>query len=649
MLRWFERARRRGKASALLISASAALVVGAPSAAASFGAPATPAAEGQAVADIAVDKADSSDPVRVGGNFHYNIRVRNLGPDEATGVQLTDTLPESFELVSSTGAKSCTRDEDVHCELNDIAPEGSVTVVLHVRASTPGTFTDTATASSLAADTNRENNSDSESTEILGTSGTEPSSHLIVVDHVVNDNGGKSAAGDFALAVKGDSPSPAQFSGAENPGTDVTLVPGGYEVSQETAPGYVTTLSSDCVGTISPGETKTCTVLNNDVAPITLAIAADPPTVPAGAITRYTVTFGNANTQNVAVSNVSVTLPLGFAYQVGSTSGALTGDPQVSGGPGAPETLTWAGPVEVAANATGSLTFSATASPTPGTYSAVVKGTVDAPYTVDANAQAVPVTVITADSGQAPSGGTSQPSGGSGQPSDGSGQPSGGSGQTTKTTTSGGTDPVAPPDFQKSADAEPVSGEVLVREPGATDFVPLTTATQLPFGSEIDATNGRVELATVDATGTLYHADFYEGRFLLRNQYANGITVLQLSGSDFTSCKKSAKRSLAALDKQKPKKSAHSKNKNKKKKKPKKKAKQSKKVVRHLWGSGTGKFRTRGRYVAATVQGTQWLTEDRCDGTRAYVQEGVVTVRDLVKHKTIRLGAGQSYVGRPRR
>ncbi len=128
---------------------------------------------------------------------------------------------------------------------------------------------------------------------------------------------------------------------------------------------------------------------------------------------------------------------------------------------------------------------------------------------------------------------------------------------------------------------------------------------------------------------------FYEGRFLMTQQLANGITVLRLSGSDFKSCK-TPKRALASFDKKKPKKT-----------KKAKKRKRSKKVVRHLWGSGMGKFRTRGRFIAATVHGTTWLTQDRCDGTRAFVQEGVVDVRDLVKHKTITLGAGQSYVARP--
>src|SRR5262249_26688015 len=118
---------------------------------------------------------------------------------------------------------------------------------------------------------------------------------------------------------------------------------------------------------------------------------------------------------------------------------------------------------------------------------------------------------------------------------------------------------------------------------------------------------------------------------LLAKQFANGVTLLQLTRGDFTSCK-SATRALQSVDK-KPKK--------------KTKVKASKKVVRHLWGSGKGKFRTKGRFVAATVHGTTWLTEDRCDGSRGYVQEGVIDARDLVKHKTIRLGAGQSYVARP--
>ena len=37
--------------------------------------------------------------------------------------------------------------------------------------------------------------------------------------------------------------------------------------------------------------------------------------------------------------------------------------------------------------------------------------------------------------------------------------------------------------------------------------------------------------------------------------------------------------------------------------------------TRKLWGDGSGSFRTRGQYSAATVRGTRWLVQDSCAGT----------------------------------
>src|SRR3954451_21629438 len=50
------------------------------------------------------------------------------------------------------------------------------------------------------------------------------------------------------------------------------------------------------------------------------------------------------------------------------------------------------------------------------------------------------------------------------------------------------------------------------------------------------------------------------------------------------------------------------------------------KRVRRLWGDGHGRFRTKGRHGAATVRGTKWLTEDRCNGALVKVKRGVVAV-----------------------
>ena len=56
----------------------------------------------------------------------------------------------------------------------------------------------------------------------------------------------------------------------------------------------------------------------------------------------------------------------------------------------------------------------------------------------------------------------------------------------------------------------------------------------------------------------------------------------------------------------------------------KKKKKGPKAVLGKLWGSGKGKFRTNGKYSAATVRGTIWLVEDRCEGTLTKVPRGTV-------------------------
>jgi hypothetical protein len=71
--------------------------------------------------------------------------------------------------------------------------------------------------------------------------------------------------------------------------------------------------------------------------------------------------------------------------------------------------------------------------------------------------------------------------------------------------------------------------------------------------------------------------------------------------------------------------------------------------VRKLWGRDRGgRFRTHGRHSEATVRGTRWLTVDRCDGTLTRVTKGAVSVRDLVRHRTVLVRAGHSYIARSR-
>ena len=115
-------------------------------------------------------------------------------------------------------------------------------------------------------------------------------------------------------------------------------------------------------------------------------------------------------------------------------------------------------------------------------------------------------------------------------------------------------------------------------------------------------------------------ADFYDGIFkIAQSKGAKPLTTLKLV--EKLRCPRAGKASIAAKGKKK----------------------------RRLWGDGSGKFKTQGKHSAATVVGTKWLVEDRCKSTTTRVVTGVVSVRDFVKRKTVRVKAGKKYVARARR
>jgi uncharacterized repeat protein (TIGR01451 family) len=94
---------------------------------------------------------------------------------------------------------------------------------------------------------------------------------------------------------------------------------------------------------------------------------ADIASVNQGASDGYTITVENPGAVPATLSSISDTLPAGFTYTPGSSSGATTTDPSVNA-----STLTWSGPFTVpAANANPgsiSLHFNVTVSSISGTY-----------------------------------------------------------------------------------------------------------------------------------------------------------------------------------------------------------------------------------------------------------------------------------------
>ena len=91
--------------------------------------------------------------------------------------------------------------------------------------------------------------------------------HVIVIKHVINNSGtGTNVAADFTMNVTGTKVNPASSPGAEAPGTKVDINAGAYNVTETGPGGYTQSSSADCTGTIAIGETKTCTITNDDIA-----------------------------------------------------------------------------------------------------------------------------------------------------------------------------------------------------------------------------------------------------------------------------------------------------------------------------------------------------------------------------------------------
>jgi hypothetical protein len=94
---------------------------------------------------------------------------------------------------------------------------------------------------------------------------------LTIIKHVVNNNGGIAVASDFTMNVLGTNVSTPTFTGSET-GTTVTLHSGSYNVNENGPSGYTVLSGTNCSGSISLGESRICTITNDDVPPALILI-----------------------------------------------------------------------------------------------------------------------------------------------------------------------------------------------------------------------------------------------------------------------------------------------------------------------------------------------------------------------------------------
>jgi Beta-propeller repeat len=177
------------------------------------------------------------------------------------------------------------------------------------------------------------------------------------------------------------------------------------------------------------------------------------------------------------------------------------------------------------------------------------------------------------------------------------------------------------PVLSVTVDVEPVAGKVRIREHGR--FVALTEARAVPVGSTLDTTRGTVRITTATPRRGRYQVGrFGAGVFVVRQRRAQqGLADLRLIDPSRRVCARASAASLTQAI--------------------------SSRTLALLRASAHGRFRTTGRYSAATVRGTQWTIEDRCEATLTVVTRGTVMVRDFRLRRNVAVPAGKSYLARP--
>jgi uncharacterized repeat protein (TIGR01451 family) len=339
--------------------------------------------------DLVISKTDSADPVLVSDNFTYVLTVTNNGPDDATGVSVTDTLPAGLTYNSHIESAGTANEAGgvITWDIGDLANGASANLTISVTApASKGLIINTATVSSHFPDPVPANNSATENTTVA-------------------------AAGDADLAItKSDSPDPVATNGnltytlivtnngpADATGVVVTdTLPAGTTYQSNTtstgtanhASGTVTwnigSLASGATATIdiivtAPASTGTITnnasvsgdqtdpVAGNNTttedtlvalptdADLAITKSDSPDPVATGGSLTYTLTVTNNGPGNATGVIVTDILPAGVTY-ISSGTAIFT----------APDKVTWniAG---LANGATANLTILVTAPATAGT------------------------------------------------------------------------------------------------------------------------------------------------------------------------------------------------------------------------------------------------------------------------------------------
>jgi uncharacterized repeat protein (TIGR01451 family) len=188
--------------------------------------------------DLLIAKTVNPTSTVLGGEATYVMLISNEGPNDATGVIVSDPLPAGVTFISgevSNGGTVQFVNGVMTADIGDLRNQDDVTVTVRVRTNTVGTFTNTATVTGNEPETNLDNNKSSATIEV-----TQPLGVLNVTASsvVCGTNSPMPSVGFTINGTRYDTP------------TRIELPVGEYSIEPEVVPGASTqavsvTISAD--------------------------------------------------------------------------------------------------------------------------------------------------------------------------------------------------------------------------------------------------------------------------------------------------------------------------------------------------------------------------------------------------------------------
>ena len=281
-----------------------------------------------------------------GQAFTYTLSATNIGETPATGVIITDTLPENFSLVS---AQNCTADTSmVTCTAGNPAMGATASYEIVVSTTVAGTYTNTAAVTSTELDVDALNNIASAELTVLPVADLTLSKidapdpvyvgSRLAYTLTVNNSGPSNATGvvvtDTLPAGVTLASASVGCAGAATLVCNVGALDSGKTVTVSivvtVTPGAASIITNTAVATanemdFSPASVSASTAVLS-LVDLTLSQEDVPDPVYVGSRLTYTVTLGNVGPSNATGVILTDTLPAGVTLASASAgcSGTTT-------------------------------------------------------------------------------------------------------------------------------------------------------------------------------------------------------------------------------------------------------------------------------------------------------------------------------------